>query len=95
MSENNTVQNTTLNVSLPEPLKDYAQERVSEGIYSNPSDYVRSLIRDDMRQSAQRRLEAYLLVGLNSGDPTPMDAAEWKSIRQEVQERIDAKSRPA
>jgi antitoxin ParD1/3/4 len=52
MNDNNTVQNTTLNVSLPEPLKEYVQERVSEGIYSNPSDYVRSLIRDDMRQSA-------------------------------------------
>ena len=95
MNENNTVQNTTLNVSLPEPLKDYVQERVSEGIYSNPSDFVRSLIRDDMRQSAQRQLETLLLAGINSGDPVPMDAAEWESIRQEVRERIEAKRRPA
>jgi antitoxin ParD1/3/4 len=95
MNENNTVSNTTLNVSLPEPLKEYVQERVSEGIYSNPSDYVRSLIRDDMRQSAQRRLETLLLEGLNSGDPVPLNAAEWESIRQEAKDRIDAKRRPA
>ena len=69
MNENNTVQNTTLNVSLPEPLKEYVQERVSEGFYSNPSDYVRSLIREDMHQSGQRRLETLLLDGINSGDP--------------------------
>jgi antitoxin ParD1/3/4 len=81
MNENNTVSNTTLNVSLPEPLKEYVQERVLEGIYSNPSDYVRSLIRDDMRQSAQRRLETLVLEGLNSGDPKPVD---WEAIRAEA-----------
>ena len=81
MNEENTVQNTTLNVSLPEPLKEYVQERVSEGIYSNPSDFVRSLIRDDMRQSAHRRLETLLIEGLNSGEPKPVD---WQAIREEA-----------
>ena len=95
MSENNTVQNTTLNVSLPEPLKEYVQERVSEGFYSNPSDFVRSLIREDMRLTGQKRLETLLLEGINSGDPIPLDAAEWESIREEVRERIEAKRRSA
>jgi antitoxin ParD1/3/4 len=81
MNENNIFSNTTLNVSLPEPLKEYVQERVLEGIYSNPSDYVRSLIRDDMRQSAQRRLETLVLDGLNSGDPKLVD---WEAIRAEA-----------
>ena len=95
MAENNTVSNTTLNVSLPEPLKEYVQERVSEGIYSNPSDYVRSLIRDDMRQSANRRLETLVLEGINSGDPVALDGAEWESIEQEVQKRLAAKRHSA
>jgi putative addiction module CopG family antidote len=59
--------NTTMNVSLPEPLKDYVLERVAEGTYSNPSDYVRSLIREDMRRRARERLDALLLEGLESG----------------------------
>jgi antitoxin ParD1/3/4 len=95
MTENNTVQNTTLNVSLPEPLKEYVQERVSEGIYSNPSDYVRSLIREDMRQSTNRRLETLMLEGINSGAPAPLDGAEWISIQREVQKRIEAKRQGA
>ena len=95
MTENNTVSNTTLNVSLPKPLKEYVQERVSDGIYSNPSDYVRSLIREDMRQSANRRLETLMLEGIISGNPAPLDGAEWESIQQEVQKRLDAKRQSA
>ena len=84
MNENNPVRNTTPNVSVPEPLKEYVQDRVSEGIYSNASDYVRSLIREDMHKSAERRLEAYLLEGINSGDPKPID---WAAIREEAYRR--------
>jgi antitoxin ParD1/3/4 len=67
------------------------QERVAEGTYSTPSDYVRALIRDDMKRRAEDRLEALLLEGLNSGDPEPLDAAEWADIGREVQERLAAK----
>jgi antitoxin ParD1/3/4 len=81
MTENSTVLNTTLNVSLPGPLKEYVQKRVAEGIYSNPSDYVRSLIREDMRQNAQRQLETLVLEGLNSGDPKSVD---WEAIWAEA-----------
>ena len=94
MSENNTVQNTTLNVSLPEPLKEYVQDRVSEGIYSNASDYVRSLIREDMQKSAERRLEAYLLKGINSGPATPMTPEDWAAIRSDVEQHIAKRHSP-
>ena len=67
MSENNTISNTSMNVSLPETLKEYVQDRISEGIYSNPSDYVRSLICEDMHRHAERQFEALVLEGLNSG----------------------------
>ena len=42
-----------MNVSLPETLKDYVQERVAEGTFSNPSDYVRALIREDMKRQGR------------------------------------------
>ena len=38
---------STLHISLPEALKEFALKRVEEGAFSNPSDYVRSLIRAD------------------------------------------------
>lgn len=37
----------TLNISLPEPLKEFVDEQVNSGRHSNASDYVRELIRDD------------------------------------------------
>ena len=36
---------TSLHVSLPDGLKDYVKERVAEGDYSAPSDFVRDPIR--------------------------------------------------
>ena len=47
---------TTLNISLPEALKEHVQKRVAEGAYSNASDFVRALIRLDKEQ--QERLVA-------------------------------------
>lgn len=85
--------NTTMNVSLPDTLKDYVQQRVAQGAFSNPSDYIRALIREDRERQAAARLEALLLEGLSSGDPASLDVDEWKSIRQEVKERIGAKRR--
>ena len=46
---------TTLHISLPEALKEFALKRVEEGAFSNPSDYVRALIRADLEQ--QQKLE--------------------------------------
>jgi antitoxin ParD1/3/4 len=45
---------TTLDVSLPEALKEHVQERVPEGVFSNASDFVRALVRLD--QEPQKRL---------------------------------------
>ncbi|HEX5079372.1 MAG TPA: type II toxin-antitoxin system ParD family antitoxin [Geminicoccaceae bacterium] len=47
---------TTLNISLPEALKEHVQKRVAEGAYSNASDFVRALIRLDKEQ--QEKLAA-------------------------------------
>ncbi|MDR7156617.1 antitoxin ParD1/3/4 [Sphingobium xenophagum] len=37
----------TMNVSLPEPMRDYVQNRIDSGQYASVSDYVRDLIRRD------------------------------------------------
>ena len=41
---------TSLNISLPDPLKAYVDERVATGDYGTPSEFVRSLIRQDKEQ---------------------------------------------
>ncbi|MDD3800487.1 MAG: type II toxin-antitoxin system ParD family antitoxin [Novosphingobium sp.] len=37
----------TMNVSLPDPMRDYVQSRIDSGQYASVSDYVRDLIRRD------------------------------------------------
>ena len=80
-----------MNVSLPETLKEYVQERVAEGIYSNPSDYVRALIRSDMKRRGREELEALLLEGLNSGEPEEVTPEYQAKRRREVEEIIARK----
>ena len=79
---------TTMNISLPRELKEFARKRASEKAYSNPSDYVRALIREDQKRSDEERLEALLLDGLASGDAKALDFDE---IRREVRERLAAR----
>ena len=60
---------TTLHISLPEALREFALKRVETGAYSNPSDYVRTLIRADRER--QQKLEALrrdIQVGIDELD---------------------------
>ena len=43
----------TLNVSLPGQLKTWVAQQVDAGRYSSASDYLRDLIREDIRQQDQ------------------------------------------
>ena len=43
----------TLNVSLPDQLRSWITEKVEEGRYSSASDYLRDLIREDIRHQEQ------------------------------------------
>lgn len=40
----------TMNVSLPDAMKDWVEGRADTGRYSNASDYVRDLIRKDQER---------------------------------------------
>jgi antitoxin ParD1/3/4 len=46
----------TMNISLPDALRDFVKERVEQDAYSNPSDYVRSLIREDRQRLAAEKM---------------------------------------
>ncbi len=83
--------NTTMNVSLPETLKEYVRDRVAEGIYSNPSDYIRALIRTDMKRHSQEHLESMLLEGINSGPATEMTRSDWDGILPNAKRRFEEK----
>jgi len=52
----------TLNVSLPQQLRTWISEQVDVGRYSSASDYLRDLIREDIREHHHeiQRLSNYL-----------------------------------
>ena len=69
----------TMNVSLPDPMKDWIEDRLKDGRFSNTSDYVRHLIRQDQeREVAIASLQQAIDEGLASGDPQPFDFAKFK-----------------
>lgn len=59
---------STMNVSLPQPMKQWVEEQAQSGRYSNASDYVRDLIRRDQDRAAKiAHMQGLVTEGLNSG----------------------------
>jgi len=84
---------TSLNISLPQPLKNYVEERVKEGGYSTPSEYVRELLRKDQQRCAEKKVEVLLLEGLKSGKPIEITSKYWKNKRQQLIKRHGTKNK--
>ena len=78
---------TTMNISLPETLKDFIDARLLEGGYGTASEYVRELIRNDQKSNAQARLERLLLEGLESGEPVEISDEFWAKKKAELKAR--------
>lgn len=68
----------TMNVSLPDPMKLWVEERTKGGRYSNASDYVRDLIRKDQeRMEGIAELQALITQGIESGALQNFDKAAF------------------
>lgn len=80
----------SMNISLPDPLKQFVDGQIARGRYSSASEYVRELIRADERRKAEEQLEAKLLEGL-SGAESELTATDWSEIRKEALARITAR----
>ena len=58
----------TMNVSLPDPMKQWVEVHAQPGRYSNASDYVRDLIRRDQERADKlAQLQKLISEGLDSG----------------------------
>ena len=81
-----------MNISLPEPLKQFVEGQISAGRYSSASEYVRELIRADEKRRVEEALEAKLLEGLRSPE-SELTKSDWKAIRGEALARVQARSK--
>lgn len=74
---------------MPESLKEYMDERVSEEHYATISDYIRALVREDQKRHAEERLEKLLLEGLESGRGASLGSKEWDALWERIHARIN------
>lgn len=72
----------TMNVSIPDPMKLWVEAQAKTGRYSNTSDYVRDLIRQDqMRADKIAEMQRLVTEGLESGDSDQSMADLLKEAR--------------
>jgi len=81
----------TMNISLPDPMKQYVEEQVSTGAYSSASEYVRELVRADQERRDKDQLEQLLLSSLNSGEAIEITPQMLDDVRRRL--RAHAKAR--
>ena len=72
----------TMNISLPDPMRDWVETQIKQGLYANNSDYVRDLIRKDQLRTRKETMQAAITQGLNSGVAEGFDM-------QQLQEALD------
>ena len=75
---------STMNISLPDSLKSFVDEQVTQRGYSTSSEYVRELIRKD---ADVLRLRGMLLQGAASAPAAPVDASYFLTLRERVKKR--------
>lgn len=76
---------TTINISLPEPLKSYIDQQIDQGHYQTIDEYFCELIRQDQER---QNLENLLLEGIASGEATEMTENDWIDIRNSVYKKL-------
>jgi antitoxin ParD1/3/4 len=82
---------TTMNISLPDSMRTFIEEKVAQGGYSTASEYIRQLVREDQKHAAQERLEALLVEGLDSGERIEGNAKYWAQKKAILLKRLEEK----
>jgi antitoxin ParD1/3/4 len=72
---------TTMNISLPEALKSFVDEQVSQRGFGTSSEYVRELIRNDQER---RQLRGLLLDGAGSEATQAVTSDYFEDLRKRM-----------
>jgi len=77
----------TMNISLPDSMREFVDKQVSTRGYGTSSEYVRELIRRDQDRQHLREL---LVEGAASAPTAPVDADYFEGLRKQVRQRSGA-----
>jgi antitoxin ParD1/3/4 len=78
---------TTMNISLPDEMKAFIEDRLAQEGYASASEHLRDLIREAQRRKAKQDLEAKLAEGLK-GPATRMTRKDWQAIEREAKDGL-------
>ena len=81
----------TINISLPDTLKNEVEEIISKDGYGNVSEFFRELVRNHIKERQQRKLETLLAEALKSGEATLFTKADFEGIKERGLKRIKEK----
>jgi antitoxin ParD1/3/4 len=84
----------TMNISLPESLRQFVEQQVASRGYNSTSEYLRELVRDDLKRLAKDDLERQLLDAMREPGVT-MTPRSWESLRKAAVGRSRPRRRAA
>lgn len=82
----------SMNISLPDPLKDFVDAQIASGRYGSVSEYVRELIRADEKRKAEDQLQALLMEGLASPQ-SELTRQDFRDIRKAALAQLRARKK--
>jgi antitoxin ParD1/3/4 len=82
----------SMNISLPESMKNFVETEVASGGYSTASEFIRDLLREAQKRKARAKVDALLLEGLQS-ETSELTQADWNELKRRV--RVRGRSRKA
>jgi len=82
---------TTLNISLPRPQREFVEAEAARSGCTTTSEYMRRLIHEAQKRTAQEDLERKLIAGLESGDAIDITPEFWEQKRRELVARHSRK----
>jgi len=83
----------TLNISLPDTMKAEIEEVIATEGYGNTSEFFRDLARNYLKERQERKLEALILEGLNSGEATPLTKEDFERIKERGIKRLQQRAK--
>lgn len=82
---------SSLNISLPERLRDYVEQQVASGDWSTPGESIRELIRQD-KERRLAALEEELLEGIRSARlELPVDEVREHGLLSTLRKRAGSR----
>jgi antitoxin ParD1/3/4 len=83
----------SVNISLPQAMKEWVEAQVAAGGYGTTSEFVHQLLRAEQQRQVREQIDRTLHEALDGGPATPMTPTDWERIRREGRKRIAAKKR--